>query len=467
MAEGYAFIELRKMLADLYDDEASARRIAHDAKLDVGQISFSTRSLDNWHNILLRTEKENKTTDLMGITLREFPKNENLFKAWHDYLISLKKQAENILPAYPPPSSERRVRLIIYITSVIILLVLGIVFFDPLKRVIFSPSPAAAPDTPTTENSETPNNVLDPSGTPSTPTVPSSPSAVITTADTLAALALQTNTTGPPMDTHILPTDTSAPPTDAPEPSATNTTVPPTNTPVPRTDTPTATPTNTPIPPTDTPTAAQTNTSLIAHWQFDCGKGGTDSSGNFLNGELRDDISVVRSDTSENCFLNFTGESGLFVANQNEIFAPDRGQIEVWFRVSTLQNADLISGSTSLFGIRICENGNVIGQIKNSSSATPWSVVKSAAPVIETDKWHYVVISWSESLDLFFDGEQLDSTGPLDPPGLIDSISYFSAGGASAGECGGEFIGQIDEITFYEGITSNDVIRANYESFNP
>ena len=67
-----------------------------------------------------------------------------------------------------------------------------------------------------------------------------------------------TNTPVAPTDTPVPPTNTPVPPTNTPVPP-TDTPVPPTNTPLPPTDTPVP-PTNTPLPPTGTP--APTNTPL-------------------------------------------------------------------------------------------------------------------------------------------------------------------------------------------------------------
>jgi hypothetical protein len=69
------FINLRNSLAALYADEASLRRLLHDAGLDVARVMLTSSALNNWHAILIEAEKSNRLTTLMELALAEYPEN--------------------------------------------------------------------------------------------------------------------------------------------------------------------------------------------------------------------------------------------------------------------------------------------------------------------------------------------------------------------------------------------------------
>lgn len=86
MTRQQALVALRDALADLYTDAATARRVASDAGLDLRQISFSTRALDNWTAILDEAEKQGLVSDLIGIARKEYPRYQRLADAAAAYL---------------------------------------------------------------------------------------------------------------------------------------------------------------------------------------------------------------------------------------------------------------------------------------------------------------------------------------------------------------------------------------------
>ena len=67
-----AFAALRNVLAELYSDEVSARRVASDAGLDIRRIAFSTRADNNWTAILTEAEKRGAVTTIVSIAQEEY-----------------------------------------------------------------------------------------------------------------------------------------------------------------------------------------------------------------------------------------------------------------------------------------------------------------------------------------------------------------------------------------------------------
>lgn len=85
MKHHQAAAALRNALAELYADEASARRVCRDAGLDVRQITFSTHALNNWTAILEEAEKQNAIANLVAVAGREYPHHPPLDAAVDDY----------------------------------------------------------------------------------------------------------------------------------------------------------------------------------------------------------------------------------------------------------------------------------------------------------------------------------------------------------------------------------------------
>lgn len=85
MDERQALAQLRAVLADLYDDQASIRRIVHDAGLDGAQIAFSSRAEDSWHSILLEAKKRRRLEQIVQIATREYSGNGDLQATWAIY----------------------------------------------------------------------------------------------------------------------------------------------------------------------------------------------------------------------------------------------------------------------------------------------------------------------------------------------------------------------------------------------
>lgn len=108
MTRQQALVALRDALADLYNDATTARRVAGDAGLDLRQVSFSTRALDNWTAILDEAEKQDLVPNLVGIAQKEYPRFRPLADAAAVYLAAL--TAPPLPPSTPPavpPAASR------------------------------------------------------------------------------------------------------------------------------------------------------------------------------------------------------------------------------------------------------------------------------------------------------------------------------------------------------------------------
>ena len=75
------WLPLRDVLAELYGDEASARRIAAQAHLDVGHIAFGPRALDCWHAILTEAVRSGQVAAVIRVALAEYAGNVALLRA--------------------------------------------------------------------------------------------------------------------------------------------------------------------------------------------------------------------------------------------------------------------------------------------------------------------------------------------------------------------------------------------------
>lgn len=72
------FVAVRDLLADLYPDKTSARRIVFEAGLDRGRIAFHARSTDTWQNILIYATQTREVDALFDVACGYFPKRADL-----------------------------------------------------------------------------------------------------------------------------------------------------------------------------------------------------------------------------------------------------------------------------------------------------------------------------------------------------------------------------------------------------
>ena len=71
-------MHLRDILAGLYPDTESSRRIASEAGLQTALISFRSVAANNWFNILEHAEKSTRIEALLDVVLSEYPDIEAL-----------------------------------------------------------------------------------------------------------------------------------------------------------------------------------------------------------------------------------------------------------------------------------------------------------------------------------------------------------------------------------------------------
>lgn len=72
---------LRDVLAQLYPDETSARRMAAQAHLDVARIHFSPRAVDSWHAILTEAAHAGRIEAVIAAAQAEYGANSTLVNA--------------------------------------------------------------------------------------------------------------------------------------------------------------------------------------------------------------------------------------------------------------------------------------------------------------------------------------------------------------------------------------------------
>jgi formylglycine-generating enzyme required for sulfatase activity len=84
-----SFTNLRNILAELYPDEESMRRLMADAGINVTRIKLTSTPVNNWHAILAEAEKLGNIDALLAVLLGEYGENPSLQEAASVYLKSL------------------------------------------------------------------------------------------------------------------------------------------------------------------------------------------------------------------------------------------------------------------------------------------------------------------------------------------------------------------------------------------
>lgn len=94
-----AFANLRNVLAQLYQDEPSARMVAEDAGINDALINFSGNATTMWHFILKEAENTGRFDALEKAILRDYGENQNLVQA-------IKAYRDQVVPTPPDPPSS-------------------------------------------------------------------------------------------------------------------------------------------------------------------------------------------------------------------------------------------------------------------------------------------------------------------------------------------------------------------------
>lgn len=88
---------LSDVLAELYADEHSARRVAKAAGVDVTRIAFTGTAANTWAALVDEAVRQQRLDKVAALALSEYPRHEPLL----DYLLS-----NTIPPPPPPPRSD-------------------------------------------------------------------------------------------------------------------------------------------------------------------------------------------------------------------------------------------------------------------------------------------------------------------------------------------------------------------------
>jgi hypothetical protein len=82
---------LRDVLAKLYPDEASTRRIAAQSHLDSARIRYSARAVDSWHAVLTEAANAGELERVIKVVRKEYRANQELAEAVQSYRQSVRQ----------------------------------------------------------------------------------------------------------------------------------------------------------------------------------------------------------------------------------------------------------------------------------------------------------------------------------------------------------------------------------------
>ncbi|MBX3016180.1 MAG: hypothetical protein KF832_31955, partial [Caldilineaceae bacterium] len=85
MDEYTLFAELKKVFANLYLEPADAQRVATDAGLDLAQIPFDAKAINNWHNILAVAIRFDALDQVLNIALGQYERHQPLVTIYESY----------------------------------------------------------------------------------------------------------------------------------------------------------------------------------------------------------------------------------------------------------------------------------------------------------------------------------------------------------------------------------------------
>lgn len=249
MDEIQALAQLRDVLANLYSDVATIRRVAYDAGLNPDRIEFSNHAKNTWQAVLQEAYNRARVEVVIGIARQEYSENQKLKAAWESYQAAKSNKTAPATLGSQVSSRQRRYRVtswfgIALIAITLTLFLLTAIFGASIKSLFGLGKQAVAP----TEAKAT--AVAGVGGTamvamsatieaPKTTVIPptKTPMPLLTASPLPTAEAKLISAT--------LTTPTSLPPTETLVSVATSTLVPPTNT-LTSTATPTPLPTPTP-----------------------------------------------------------------------------------------------------------------------------------------------------------------------------------------------------------------------------
>lgn len=90
-------VNLQKILAELYEDERSIRRIVSDAGITSSTMSIDAHALNSWHSVLTEAEKHHQVETLLKAVEIEFGDNRAFRAACYAYRCSAICTGDTIL----------------------------------------------------------------------------------------------------------------------------------------------------------------------------------------------------------------------------------------------------------------------------------------------------------------------------------------------------------------------------------
>lgn len=105
--ESEVLAKLRNVLAKLYPDEASMRRISHDAGLDLTRVALNSSATNNWHSVLIEAEKLGRVNALLTVVKQEYRSNQEFLDAYNAYHHSTSQTSRNADQAFTSDASGR------------------------------------------------------------------------------------------------------------------------------------------------------------------------------------------------------------------------------------------------------------------------------------------------------------------------------------------------------------------------
>ena len=234
------------------------------------------------------------------------------------------------------------------------------------------------------------------------------------------------------------------------------------------------------------PAASGANT-LVGWWPFDEGSGITafDKSGFGNTGTLHGGCSYTR-DALVGTALMVSCLDGSVSVNHSKSLEPETGTLQAWIKLPMLQDSDIavktsnvlirtmLSNGTyhGVYGLRITANGGAGAYVLNDDPATPgapWRFANAPAGSIQAGKWHHLVLRWDgRSVAIFVNGVLKAQTAYLAVPGF--GLSYggisslvFAQGTKWADNARHEFLGQIEDVRFYNYARSSAQIATDWQ----
>jgi hypothetical protein len=115
------FVQLQKVLAKLYTNGSSIRRIVDNAGLDAGRIDFSLGAINVWHSVLAEADKVHRVEDLLAIVEEEYRENQGFQAAYRAYRQANGKSGRvESVPEVPVKPGRS------WLSAVIVLLLIGV-----------------------------------------------------------------------------------------------------------------------------------------------------------------------------------------------------------------------------------------------------------------------------------------------------------------------------------------------------